>query len=472
MELLNRYRNITVLLLVIFAQLVLLAYQVKGNGDVRLIRVWAVTAVTPVARVAETVRSTVHDIFQNYIAFKDLGDENRKLRNELAKLKLENQYLKTELETADRIRALTAFQLKSPSKTLPARVIATGTGANSKVVFLDRGSGSGVMKGMAVITPDGIVGKIIASYPTAAQVLLVSDPTFAAGVISDKHRVRGTLRGLGHGSCEVEYIQNEEQVEPGEMFYTSGDDGVFPRGLPVGTVTVVRLGNPNKIVYVAPSGLERGFEEVLVILEGVHQALPELKEASKEIYIQPPPPQPAAAAPAKPAQGGPAQPAAQPQTPAHLTTEADRIRERYRALGEAQGHTYGTGLPGSRPPDFNLTPEQLAARAKAQAAKQAGAAGTPAAVPGAPAGTQPEAVKPAAPKPAAPGTAPLPNGRGPERNGTAPLPNGRGPEKPGTAPLPKGRGSEKPGTAPLPDGRGSEKPGTAPLPNGRGPERQ
>ena len=93
---------------------------------------------------------------------------------------------------------------------------------------------------MAVVTPDGIVGKVLASYPTASQVLLITDPNFAAGVISQKHHARGTLKGQGYADCKVEYVQNEEKVEPGEWFYTSGDDRIFPKGFPVG-VTRVRV---------------------------------------------------------------------------------------------------------------------------------------------------------------------------------------------------------------------------------------
>lgn len=407
MELLTRYRNLTVLLLVIFAQLVLLAYQVKGNGDVRLIRVWAVTAVTPAAKVVDTVRGGVMGVIENYFLFKDLRKENSQLKEELARTKLETQRLRTELETADRVHALTVFQSKSPSKMLPARVIATGTGANSRVVFLDAGAGAGVLRGMAVITPDGIVGKVIASYPTASQVLLITDPTFAAGVISQKHRVRGTVRGLGHGNCQVDYIQNEEQVDPGELFFTSGDDGVFPRGLPVGTVSVVRVGNPNKQIYLSPAGLQAGLEEVLVVLEGMHQPVPEPELAKKEVHIQPPPPPeqaepaPAGEQPAGAQQAGAQQAGTQPaaRTPAgsaltSTATDADRLREKYKRMGDSQGHVFGTGLPGSKPPDFNLTPEEIAARAArakaAAAAKAQAEGGTPGVAGGAPAaGTTP-----------------------------------------------------------------------------------
>jgi rod shape-determining protein MreC len=125
-----------------------------------------------------------------------------------------------------------------------ARVIAAGAGANSKVVFVDRGSGSGMEKGMPVVTPDGIVGKVIAAYPTASEVMLITDPEFAAGVVSQKNHVVGTLKGQGHATCKVDYVPSEEKVEAGEMFFTSGDDRIFPKGFPVGVARVVRPVRP------------------------------------------------------------------------------------------------------------------------------------------------------------------------------------------------------------------------------------
>ena len=154
--LLSRYRNVTVLLLVIFAQLILLAYQVKNDKDVRLIRLWAVTAVTPLARGIEGARGGTAGFFQNYFMLRDARTENERIKSELGRLKLENQFLKTELATADRAKALSAFVSHTPSKMLAARIIGTSTGASGSAVFVDRGSISGVEKGMAVVTPDEI----------------------------------------------------------------------------------------------------------------------------------------------------------------------------------------------------------------------------------------------------------------------------------------------------------------------------
>src|SRR5256885_1965375 len=150
--LLNRYRNLTVLLLVIIAQLLLLAYQVKSNQDVRLLRTWAVTAVTPFARVLEFVRRNTIGVVEDYFVLVNVRDQNVKLTKEIGHLKMDNQFLRSELQTAERAQALQAFQARTPSHTLPARVIANGTGTSSMVVFVDRGSTNGVKRGMAVVT--------------------------------------------------------------------------------------------------------------------------------------------------------------------------------------------------------------------------------------------------------------------------------------------------------------------------------
>ncbi len=169
-------------------------------------------------------------------------------------------------------------------------MIGNGTGANSKVVFIDRGSTSGVESGMAVVTPDGIVGKVVDAYPTASLVMLITDPTFAAGVISQKNRVRGTLKGQGHNDTLVDYVQNEEKVDGGEWFYTSGDDRIFPKGFPVGQVSAARNGKNFKEIYLNPSGLQSGsVEEVLVLLQGVHQQIPDGEIASPGYKILQPP---------------------------------------------------------------------------------------------------------------------------------------------------------------------------------------
>jgi len=334
--LLNRYRNITVLLVVIIAQLLLLAYQVKTNKDVPLFRVWAVSAVTPVEEALEFTRRHTIGYVEDYFVLVNVREQNAKLKKELDKTKLENHFLRSELSTAERAKQLATFQQQTPSKTLAARVIGNGTGANSKVVFIDRGSSAGVESGMAVITPDGIVGKVVAAYPTASLVMLITDPSFAAGVVSQNHHVHGTLKGQGGPKCKIAYVQNEEKVDVGEMFFTSGDDGVFPRGFPAGQVTSAVNGRSSKEIYVTPAGWQGGLDEVLVITEGVHQPIPEQRIASAPVAIMPPPADEGKQASA--------------QAPPALSTAADKLRSQYEQVGQQENVKFGMG---NKAPDFS-----------------------------------------------------------------------------------------------------------------------
>jgi len=331
--------------------LLLLAYQVKAHNDVPLIRVWAVTAVTPLARGIESVRAGVGRFFQGYVALGDVQRENQQLRRDLGNLKLRNHFLTSELETADRSKLLAEYRAHSPSKTIPVRVIGTGTGANSRVVYVDRGTSDGVRRGMAAIMPDGIVGRVVAAYPVASVVQLITEQGAVAGVISQKNHVRGTMKGQGSDTCVVDYVSNQEKVEVGEWFYTSGADRVFPRGLPVGRIKSVRDGRGGKEILVTPSGVSGGLDEMLIVLDGVHSLIPDPEiPADKTVNILPPPPPDATQQPAAEA--------ATPDRSGVVQTDADRLRERYKRIGEAQGTVFG-GNPG-RPPDFNRAPAPAA----------------------------------------------------------------------------------------------------------------
>jgi rod shape-determining protein MreC len=311
--LLYRYRHLTVLLVVIVAQLGLLAFQVRNNQDVRLIRVWAVSAVTPLARVLEAGRSGSSNFIDDYFLLLNVRKENKRLQTALNAAQLENQRANAELGTAQRAEALALFQKETPMKTVTARMFMNTTGSTSNV-WVDVGSSQGILKGMAVITPAGIAGKITAVYPTVSLVLLINDPLFAAGVVSQKNRVHGTLRGQGNAAI-VDFVQNEQTVEPGEWFFTSGSDFIFPRGLPVGAVTSVKQGLRRKDIQIKPSGFDGGLEEVSIVIEGVHAPIPETP-AAEAISLQAPPP--SEEAPVQAAQSGP------------VSTDADRIVDSHR----------------------------------------------------------------------------------------------------------------------------------------------
>ncbi len=337
--LLGRFKNLTVLLVVIVAQLLCLAYQVKTNRDERLIRVWAVTAVTPMAGIVEAVRRNTIGFLQDYFILLDVREQNRKLHGDNDRLRMENIYYRNQLTTAEHGRALSVFQEQSPSRTVAARVIGNSTVVAAKAVFIDRGSTSGIDEGMAVVTPEGIVGKVTAVYPLVSQVLLVTDPTFKVGVESQKGHVHGVLN-CGAGKCTVEQIQNEDKIDIGEAFYTSGEDRIFPKGFPVGKVVSSQPGQGMKDIKLNLSGAPGGVDEVLVILQGVHQQIPEAPVVQQAAVKMLPPP--------------PSDSESKDTLTSKPQTEADKVVEKYDAVGKQEGHVYGA--IGSNVPNFNVKP--------------------------------------------------------------------------------------------------------------------
>src|SRR5581483_3822955 len=255
------------------------------------------------------------------------------------RLRMENVYFRNQLATAEHARALILFQQQTPSKTVAARVIGNSTVATAKAVFIDRGSTSGIEREMAVVTPEGIVGKVVAVYPLVSQVLLVTDPTFKVGVESQKGHIHGVL-DCGSGKCVVEQIQNEDKVDVGEWFFTSGEDRIFPKGFPVGRVVAAEPGQGTKNVALNLSGAPGGAEEVLVVLKGIHQPIPAaaVPDDTPVTTLMPPTPELET--------GGAEAPKGQ--------TQADKIVQKYAEIGKQENHVFG-GV-GSAIPNFNAKP--------------------------------------------------------------------------------------------------------------------
>ena len=409
-----RYRNILLLLVALFGQILLLAWQVKSDNDVPLVRIWAVSAVTPVASALENARHGTTGFFSNYFELRDAREESGRLRTERDRLKVENQILKDELSAAQRAQAMAGFQARTPSKMIGARVIGEASGNNTRSVLIDRGTTSGVRRGMAVVTPDGIVGKVLAVYLTASQVLAVTDPAFAAGVESQKTHVRGVMKGVGSSGARVDYIGSGQKVEVGEMFFTSGEDRIFPRGLPAGKVVSVQDTANYQEVAIEPSWTTLAPEEVLVILDVVHQEIPATPSSEAPVYL------------------GPDVTTTADTDVRGRGTPANTLMDQYKRIGDAQKHVFGEGPPGSTPPNFNLNPNAVPAAAPA---KPPSATGAPPVTP---------AVTPTG---AQPGTAPVPRATPPVTQTGSAQP-GTAPAAPRVTPPVTQTESAQPGTAP------------------------
>jgi rod shape-determining protein MreC len=282
-NLISRHRNVSILVAVLFAQVLGLAVQVKRSGsgeDTRLIRIWAVEVVTPVEKAVAWVQNSTGGVFHNYVYLRGVRAENRQLKQQIEDMRLQQVRLTEDAEQARRLQLLLGFKEKFIEKTVPAQVIGTSGTDQSRSIYIDKGWSDGVKPDQAVITADGIVGKILHVYDDhTANLLLVNDASSGVGVILEKSRLQGILRGTATGQLAVEKIMDDEAVQPGERVLTSGGDQIFPKGLEVGLVTAVKPGKDSFLdIRVRPSANLGKLEEVLVITQ-VEQKSPTLQTA-------------------------------------------------------------------------------------------------------------------------------------------------------------------------------------------------
>jgi rod shape-determining protein MreC len=270
-NLISRYRNVTILVVVLFAQVLGLAVQVRRSAQdesTRLIRVWAVGAVTPLEKGIVWCQSSLSGLWHNYFYLRGVRQENRELKQEIERLRIEQVRLNQDAEQARRLQALLGFREQFISKTLAAQVIGSSGSEQSRSIYIDKGSRDGIKPDMAVITADGVVGKVLRTFRSTSQVLLVNDQTSGVGAILEKSRLQGVLRGTPLGEVVLEKVMSDEAVQPGERVLTSGGDQIFPKGLPVGIVTKVSPGAELFLnIRVKPSADLSRLEEVLVITQ-------------------------------------------------------------------------------------------------------------------------------------------------------------------------------------------------------------
>ncbi len=324
----SRYRNAMVLVAVLFLQLVMLAFQVKRDRDMPLVRIWAVALITPVEKVSSSAIRGVLDIWYNYFDLRGAREQNRRLVEELGRLKVAHQHVQEEALEGRRLRELIEFRGRAPFATVAARVIGSSASETSRVLFLDKGSEAGLRPNMPVVTPEGIVGKVHRVFWGSAQVLVITDPDSGVAVMLDGSRVHAALRGSGGFFCRLNYIVNDEKVAVGDRVITSGEDLIYPKGLPIGAVSAVQPGPVFKEITVEPSARLSRLEEVLVIVRGVEQEAP--GRPAPGVAQAPPAPVGSSPAPAPPG-AGTAISAAGAATRSRPETEADKLLQAYRA---------------------------------------------------------------------------------------------------------------------------------------------
>ena len=224
--------------------------------------------MTPVERSGTWGFSGIRGIWTGYIDLRNARKENQQLARRTGPPRssaIANSKTRPTKRSAS--KCCSNFRETHPeAQMLAAQVIGASADPTSHTLFINRGSRDRLRNNMAVVTPDGIVGKIVEVFPTTSQVLLINDKESGVGALFAESRTHGVVKGSGDPIPRMDYIVNDEKVKAGDTILTSGDDSIFPKGLLIGTVADTRQALPFQIIHVQPAARLDRLEDVLVLL--------------------------------------------------------------------------------------------------------------------------------------------------------------------------------------------------------------
>jgi len=209
----------------------------------------------------------VQGLWSGYVDLRGVKDENTALRQELQALQIRLQEERALAQRAEDLRQLLELRQRAELDTTAAEIIAASASPEFRTVTIDKGSTDGLQADMAVISPAGVVGRLILPSRRAAKVQLLIDRNAAAGAIIERSRAQGVVVGFGTGELRMDYVSATADVKAGDLVITSGIDGIYPKGFVIGTVDSVDKGTGTyHEVRVRPAVDFSRLEEVLVVL--------------------------------------------------------------------------------------------------------------------------------------------------------------------------------------------------------------
>lgn len=251
----------------------LMTYDARDSATKqRKIRSIAQTVMYPVQRGASGAANWFGGFFGNIGELRRASVENEQLRKQVEQMQTELRDTRERAARAQRLEQLFKLTENSQYQTVVAHVIARDPSMWFDSITIDKGRWAGVEVNMPVVTPGGIVGRVISTSPVSAQVMLVTDEKSGAGGVVGQlgqSNAMGSIKGMGElGLLEMRYVSGLERVQTGDSVMTTGQDGIYPPGYKIGDVIEVRPGSATQalVIHIRPgAGLER-LKEVAVLM--------------------------------------------------------------------------------------------------------------------------------------------------------------------------------------------------------------
>jgi rod shape-determining protein MreC len=268
-DLLRKYRTLLLAVALVLAALLLYSQNLRRNEErTNLFEKLVLQITAPLQMGVVTVCEAVSDWWGHYLWLVDTGRENELLLQQNRLLAAELRRLQEVRLTNERLQKLLDFREQQDLTGLPAQVITEDASSWFRTVMIDKGSADGVREGMPVVVAEGVAGRIIRTTTHQSRVLLITDASSAIAALVQRNRTRGVCRGRGD-TLNFDFALREKDIQVGDLVITSGTGGVFPKGLPVGTVVRVEREEYGlfQVVEVMPTVDFSRLEEVLVLLK-------------------------------------------------------------------------------------------------------------------------------------------------------------------------------------------------------------
>jgi rod shape-determining protein MreC len=224
------------------------------------------TLFSPVPKTVNWIGRSTADMYHGYLDMRRAVNENLELHRKVAQLTTENLQLRQSEGDLSRLRSLLGYAEQFTIPTAMAQAVMLDTSSRFKSVILDRGSNAGIQVNDAVVNANGLIGRVVLTTKDMAKVQLITDNNSAVGVLFERSRRQGVLRGDGANGDYVQDVPSLADVAEGDTVLTAGIDGIYPKGIPVGVVTKAEKGQDLfKNIAVRPSVDFNSIEEVIVL---------------------------------------------------------------------------------------------------------------------------------------------------------------------------------------------------------------
>ena len=271
-ELFGKYKVYLLTGLFLLVALIFYSFNLKNKEHANSFERGVMNVMAPILRMGAAGNGFVSVVWSDYMDLVNVRKENKELRQSIKILNARQLESREALIANERLKRLLDLKTSLQTPSLAASVIGEDGSPWFKTLVIDRGAADGLYEGLPVVDVDGVVGRLIKVAANSSRVLLVTDHASALAAVVQRSRARGVVKGAGGERCSLEFALRDEDVKVGDAVITSGIGGVFPKGLSVGEVTMVKKGTYGifQTVEVRPTVNTARLEEVLVLLQPKH----------------------------------------------------------------------------------------------------------------------------------------------------------------------------------------------------------